>query len=787
MSALNTKLLRDIWRLRAQVLTIALVVASGIASYVSLQSAWSSLGNSRQTYEQRYRFADVFAHAERVPEAVGVRLQTLPGVVEVHTRIVERVRIPVPGLVDPATGRVISLPDEGNAPLNTVYLRAGRLPDPGHPDEIVLLASFAIEHGVPLGGSLEAVLNGQQRTLTVVGHGLSPEFILPMAEGDMAPDDKRFAVIWMRRMALAPLYDMEGAFNDVVMDIEATASIPAVLDAVDLELDPWGSAGAYGRDRQLSAHAVDTEMQQLETFATAVPAIFLAVAAFLLNVVLARLVQLQRPQIASLKALGYYDREVATHYLAMMLVITLIGTLIGLGVGSYLGAQMTALYARFYRFPILLFALDGGTVLRAVGVSSAAALVGALSTVRTVAMMPPAEAMRPEAPGQYRRSLLDRLGLTRLLSTSVRMVGREIARKPLRLGFSVLAIAMSAAIVMVGRFSYDSFTYMMDIQFNRAWREDVTVMFAQPVPLQTAREMTSIDGVIAADGVRAIGVRMHVNQRERDVAINLIEPDSWMREVWDIEVQRHGIGRDGLVVTGALGRVLGVDVGDDVLVERLDGRRDRHVLPIAAMVEEPFGLNAYLDAEVGRALLGESPVANLATLRVNTDQTESIDAALTALPNVVGILRKQGMIDRFNEQMGSMMFAMTLILTLLSATISVGVVYNNARISLSMRSRDLASLRVLGFTRGEIAGIFYGEMLIQIGLAIPLGLVLGRWMSESIASSMDPEIFRLPTVVSAATYLFAVMVLVGSGLVSALLVHQRLQSLDLIAVLKARE
>lgn len=787
VSALQRKLLRDLLRLRGQVITIALVVASGIASYVSLQCAWSSLAVSRETYESRYRFADVFAHAERVPNEVVARLESIEGVSIVHSRIVERVRLPMPEMTEPPTGRVISIPDEGNAPLNSVYLRSGRLPDPERPDEAVVLASFATQHGVDIGETIPAVINGRLRDLQVVGFGLSPEYILPMAEGDMAPDETRFAVVWMRESALAPLFDMSGAFNDVVFDIEPHGSEQSVIDAIDRELEPYGTNGAYGRDDQLSARAVDSEMEQLETFATVIPGVFLAVAAFLLNVVLSRLVQLQRPQIASLKALGYYDREVALHYLMMMFVVVLLGTALGIGVGSYLGEGMTSLYARFYRFPILVFRLDAAIVLRAVAISALAALVGAFATVRSVATLPPAEAMRPEAPGRYRRSLFDRIGVFAVLGPSVRMVVREMVRRPLRLGLSVLAIAMAGAILVLGRFSHDAFVWMMDLQFSRSWREDVTVTFAHPVPLQTARELVAIEGVVAAEGVRYLGARVSANHRERDVAISMADPGGWMREVWDIDEQRWDVTESGLVVTGALGRALDVGPGDIVRVELLEGNRPQLEVAIAALVEEPFGLNAYLDAEVGRRLLGEEPLANMALLRVEDERSAAIEQTLTDMPAVVGIMRKAGLIERFNAQMGEMMFTMTLILTLLAATIAVGVVYNNARIALSMRSRDLASLRVLGFTRTEIAAVFYGEMAIQVFLAIPLGLFLGQFLSKLIANSMDPEIFRLPTVVSASTYAFAALVLAGSGLLSGVLVHGRLRSLDLIGVLKARE
>ncbi len=787
MRALDRKLLRDLWRLRGQVVTIALVVASGIATFVAMRSAWSSLSISRTAYETQYVFADVFGHVERAPREVVGRLEQIPGVALVVPRLLARVSLPIESMAEPATGRVISLPDGENAPLNALYLRAGRLPDPDHPDEVVLIASFAEFHGIRVGETIPALLNGKLRQLDVVGLGLSPEFVFPMAEGEIAPDDERFAVIWMSESAVAPLFDMQGAFNDVVFDLQPGASEPAVIEAIDRELDPWGGTGSYGRSKQLSAHAVDSEMSQLESFATVVPGIFLAVAAFLLNVVLSRLIQLQRPQIAALKALGYRNREVGLHYFWMMMVVVLLGAVVGLLVGSWLGSAMTALYAKFYRFPILVFRLDAAVVFASIAISAGAALVGAATAVRAAVSLPPAEAMRPESPGNYRRSLSDLFGISPLVGTSMRMVLREMMRRPLRFGFSVLGIAMAGAILVVGRFSTDAFTYMLDLQFGLSWREDVVVMLARPVPAETVAEMDRLPGVMAAEGLRAVPVRLSHAQRDREVVLYLTPDDLTLRELWDIDRVHHKVADGGLTITGALGRALRLEPGDFVDVEILDGDRERVRVPVAAVVEEPFGLQAYIDADEGRALLDEPPLANTALLRVEPAFDAEIDRRLQDMPAVLTTTRKQAMLDRFNAQMGEMMLTMTLILTLFAATIAVGVVYNNARIALSMRSRDLASLRVLGFRRDEIAMMFYGEMAAQVVLAIPLGIWLGSMMSRGLAATVDPEIFRFPTYISPATYLFSGGVLVGSGVLSAWLVRGRLRNLDLIGVLKARE
>jgi putative ABC transport system permease protein len=787
VTALQRKLLRDLWKIRGQVFTIALVVASGIASYVSLQSTWSSLRSSRSAYEAQYNFADVFAHTRRSPDSLLAELEAVPDVASVHTRIVERMSLPLPGRPQPAEGRVISLPDGENAPLNSVYITSGRLPDADHPEEIILLSSFALSNGLEIGDEVPSLVGGQQRQLRLVGTGLSTEFIFPMAEGDIAPDDERFFVAWMNRSAVAAQFDLEGAFNDVVFDLQAGADVEQVIDSLDRILDPWGSTGAYGREDQLSARAVDNELNQLDLMATVVPIIFLGVAALLLNVVLARLVQLQRPQIASLKALGYSATEIGMHLLGMVLTIVLLGTALGLGAGGWLGWSLTQVYGHSFRFPFLTFHMQGGVIAGSVALSVVAACTGALGAVTRVVRLPAAEAMRPEDPGVFKRSLFDRVGLSRVLGTSVRMVLRETSQHPFRLALSVIAIALAAAILVVGRYSHDAFVYMMELQFRHAWMEDVTVTFERAVPADIVNSMLHVPGVMDAEALRTVPVRLQSGSRERTVGLQWMNHDSNLREIWDIDAERHRVPAAGVLVTSALADALEAKPGDILFMEVLQGQRPTLQVELVGTVEEPFGMQAYTQPEWGRAWLDEPPLANAVLLRVDPDLFGEAQRTLIEMPGVLTVNRKQSMIDQFNDQMGEMMGTMTLILTILAGIIAVGVVYNNARIALSMRSRDLATLRVLGFTQREIQTIFYGEMAVQVVLAIPLGLWLGQELSRGIAASMDPEIFRLPMVSSRSTWLFASGVLVAAGLLSGLLMHGRLSRLDLIGVLKARE
>jgi putative ABC transport system permease protein len=363
VSALQRKLLRDLAHLKGQVVTVALVVACGVAGYVAFQSTWDSLERSKSAYYERYRFADAFVHLKRAPEWVATRLEAIPGVARVHTRLVQTITLPIPGPVQPPIGEIVSLPDAGQPPLNQLLLEGGRMPEPGVEREAVLLTAFARRHGLGPGDPLPAVINGTLRQLRIVGLASAPEFVYPLPPGGGTfADDERFAVLWMDRTMVAPTLQMEGAFNDAVFRLQPGAFVPGVLREIDQLLEPYGGLTAVAQDRQGSNYIVSEEMGQLRAWATVVPLIFLSVSAFLVNVVLSRVVSLQRPEIATLKALGYTDREIGLHFLSLVSVFVLLGAILGLALGAVLGRALTGLYTDVFHFPVFSYRVSLGTV-----------------------------------------------------------------------------------------------------------------------------------------------------------------------------------------------------------------------------------------------------------------------------------------------------------------------------------------------------------------------------------------------------------------------------------------
>lgn len=796
VAALDRKLIRDVSRLRGQVITIGLVVACGIASYVTMRTAFDSLLYSRDSYYERYRFADVFASLKRAPESMKSEISAIPGVSVVETRVVKQVLVPIEGQARPATGSIVSVQIEGGqsergaraSRLNDVYISRGRGLDPARSDEILLLDGFAEAHGFKPGDSLSVVINGTLRDLRIVGIAMSPEYVLAMTPGQFTYDPAKVAVIWMNRSVLEAAYQMKGAFNDVALTLQPGAQARKVIARLDQLLEPYGAIGAITRSKQPSNFMLNGELDQLRAMANFVPFLFLFVAALLVNVVLSRLIQLQRQQVATLKAIGYGDFAVGFHYLKLVGVIVLSGAVLGVVLGGYLGSELLDLYTGiYYRFPRPEYRLELDVVSFALLVSLGSAVVGAFFAVRNVVTLPPAQAMQPPAPARYRPSLLKRLRIEPLFDPAFRMIWREVERRPVRLLLSALGIALAVGILVVGRYTYDAVEQLMEVQFHRAMREDVTLTFANALPDRAIAELKSIRGVLRAEGLRTVGVRFRSGHRQRDGAIMGYPVDCQLRFLLDKNGVKTTVPEQGVILTDKLAEILAVTAGDRLVVELREGEFKTAEVTVAGVVAEPFGLQGHMQKAALSRLLQETPSSNSALLMVDSNAAGSVIQRLQKMPTVLGVSSPSEFKDEFDEQSAAMIAVYTFILTLFASVIAIGVVYNNARVALSQRSRDFASLRVLGFTRREIASILFGEQAIQVILAIPVGLAIGKWMVDAMMSTVDPETYRMPIVISVRTYAFATAVAIASALVSALLVRRKIDRLDLIGVLKTRD
>lgn len=779
--------MRDLWTIKGQALVIGLVIACGVATFVMSLCTYSSLELTRTAYFERYRFAHVFANLQRAPESLAERISQLPGVAQIQTRVVKEVTLDVPGLEEPATGRLISLPTDNQQSLNALFLRSGRFPEPGRSDEVLVAEAFIVANDLAPGDKLKAVINGTLRELKIVGVVLSPEYLIQISAGEILPDDKRFGVLWMDHEALATVFDMDGAFNDVSLTLLRGASEKDVLQQLDLLLEPYGGLRSYGREDQISYRFLDDELTQLRGMSMVAPSIFLGVAGFLLNVVLSRIVSAQREQIAMLKAFGYTRGQIAVHYLTMVLFITISGTLLGVIGGAALGRGMTELYSEFYRFPLMLFRLNPVVVSGSFLLSIFISVLGTLRTVAKAARLPPAEAMRPEPPASFRPTAIERLGLQALLSPVSRMIMRQLERRFLKSLLSIFGISLAVSVLVLGRFSIDAVDFLLEHQFELTQRQDITVSLFDRSAQQAFYDLQHLPGVLHAEPYRAVPVRLRNGSRKKDLALLGLPPDGDLFHILDAETKLVPLPPEGVVLSEQLAKTLQISLGSSVSVEVLDGKKQTGELIVTALVSDFAGSNAYLSLDALHDFLQEGPSISGAYLQVDDNQIDHLYGTLKQTPRVAGVSVSSAARESFEETIGENLMMMTAFNILFSCVIAFGVVYNTARISLAERSRELATLRVIGFTRGEISTILLGELSILTVAAIPLGLTIGYGFAWFLTVAIQTDLYRIPLVVSPFTFGYAASVVLTASMISGLMVRGSIEQLDLISVLKSRD
>lgn len=787
ISSLHRKLLRDLWQMRGQALAIAMVLGAGVATTLMSVTTLHSLRNTRDAYYQDYAFAEIFASLKRAPLTLSERIQTIPGVNRTQLRVKAAATLEVAGFDEPVQGELVSYQPENKRSLNRLYLREGRHIAPGRDDEVVISEGFAEAHGFRPGDVLSVIVNGRKRQLSIVGIGMSPEYIYQFAPGAIFPDFKRYGILWMDREALATAYGMQGAFNHVALTLRPGANPEDVKFRLDRLLAPYGGLKSQTRARQPSHEFLNEEFRQLESMSVIYATIFLGVSAFLLNISVNRLVRTQREQIAVLKAFGYGNRAVAWHYLELVACILAIGLAIGTVAGLWLAGNLTQLYGEYYRFPFLRHSVDPASMVTVGFIAVGAALSGTLFAVRRAARMPPAEAMRPEPPHRYRVSPVERWGLGRWLDQPTRMILRQLFRHPFKTFLSTLGISLACAIMMAGTFFRGSLDEMVNLQFNKAQREDMLVSFVEPVSTSVISEVRNLPGVRHLEPFRAVPVNLVAAQREYRTGIQgyIAEPELHRA----LRADETPIRFDGetLVITEFLADKLQVTTGDRLRVEVLTGRLQHVDVTVGQIVKQYMGIGAYMNIDALNRLLGEGAAYNGVFLSIDDRQLNTIYDRLKERPAVLNVDITRNLISAFYDTFAEQVLIMVFFISILSGIITFGVVYNSARISLAERSRELASLRVLGFTRGEVSTILLGELGLLTLLSLPLGFALGTGLCWYFTVSIQLDLFRMPLVIEPDTLALAATVVVVSSVVSGLIVRRKLDHLDMIEVLKTKE
>lgn len=782
MSPLNLKAIREIKGLKSQTITTALVALCGIAVQIGYVSAYVSLNSAKERFYTNSRFADIFATVKRAPESVLPTIRNIPGIQQAETGILYEASLRVAGLEEGASARIVSI--GRHDVLNKIRVSEGRMPEVGSATEACVSEGFAHANHLGPGSTVEALINGKSRQVHIVCIALSPEYIYAIRAGSFMPDDKHYGIFWMTREALTDIAGFGGSFNALAIALSPGTKPPDVLKSVDRILDPYGNPGAYARDKQLSNVFLNNELYQLQVMGYSIPIIFLGVAAFLLHIVIGRLINRQREQIATLKAVGYSNLQVGLHYLSIVTFMTLSGALPAILPGIWLGQWTTEMYKDYMKLPDFHFVFDPMVPLWGILFAIVASFLGALSSLKAVMKLNPAEAMRPPAPPRYEKTFIEKAAR---LTPFTLMGFRHVALKPFQSILSVAGLSMAGAIIVMGFIWTDMVQFLLTVQFNSIQREDVMVNFQGPRPTNVLGEMRVIPGVIYVEGYRIAPIRLHAGHRTKEMALTGLPEGARLRRILKKDFRPNPIPASGILLNESLAKTLSLHPGDIVTLELLEGDRRQVSVPIAGLAEELLGSGAYMEISKMNALLREGPVISTAALSVDLSLLESVQRELRSMPYILSVDSKLFVIRMFHSLYADMLLVMALMLIGFASVIAIGVVYNTVMVALAERSWELASLRVLGFTQGEVFQMLLVELTLQIIVAIPFGVLLGYYMNSAMLAGLPEDQYHFPIILQPYAVASCAGILIASAAVSSFLVWQRIKKLDLVSVLKVRE
>ena len=787
MQALNKKLLRDLWKIRGQAFAIALVVGSGVAVMVMSLSSLESVKETTAAYYDRYRFGHVFAALERAPRHVVNRIEQIPGVQTVQTRISKLVTLSIANFDEPVIGQINSIPEWGEPLLNLIALQKGRLVAPGNTDEVVVSESFAEAHALNVGDTINAILNGNQRTLKIVGMGLSPEFVYSIGPGALMPDDQRYGVLWMGYDTLAAAFDLEESFNYVSVALLRNTNPKDVIKQLDSILERYGSIGAISRRDQISNWFLENEIKQMRNMAETLPIIFILVAAFLTQMVLARLISIERSEIGLLKAFGYSGLRIGLHYYLMVVVITFFGIFLGWGVGLWLGLINTKIYAAFFKFPFLFFQPSVSTFAISAFITLAAVLIGTSRAVRNASSLPPAEAMRPPAPPIFKRHTSRENPIFSWLDQPSRIILRQIVRWPLRSLFTCFGIALSVGVLVMSLQWSDSITSIINTYFYKAQRQDVTLMLIDTEHHTVINEVKHLPGVLQTEPARMVSAEFFSGHKFHRGAVSGIPQNALLAPVYDNRKGLVSIPEHGVVVGSALAKKLNVDIGDFMQVKFLDGRRPELSLLIVNVIETYIGMPVYMALDTLNRIMKEPQQVDMVNIMVDANYQNALFKELKNTPKVSAVMVKEGAIKTFENTMAETILIYISFFTMFACALAFGLVYNSTRIALSERGRELATLRVLGFSSMEISYILLGEIALFVLISLPLGCLAGYGLAWMIVTLMENELYRIPVIIFPDSYGISMSIILLAAVVSATIVQSKIKHLNLLEVLKTRE
>jgi putative ABC transport system permease protein len=788
MSILARKLLRTIGRTRGQFFALVLVISLGVMIYISMNMAYLNLSRSQQRFYQENRFADYTFVVARAPESVVARVEAVPGVVKATGRIQKDVHIVKEGNRW-ATGRMTGYPLPLEGEVNSLQLLSGSWFDLESPDRIGVLVDpqYAQANGITPGREIEVIANGRKIALTVTGVATSPEFVYPLKDaGSLIPEPERFGIIMVPQAHAQQILGLSGQINQILVDLAPGADEERIKGQIEDILEPYGNLASYPRRDQQSHAMLQAELDGLQLIAGSIPFIFFLIAAGIQFIILIRLIRSQRVPIGVMKALGYDNNRIMWHYTGYALAVSLTGAAAGTALGVGLAAMMTGIYVQYFNLPDITSRVDIRVILYSFLITSLVGISSGLLASRSVIAVNPAEAMRPQPPAAGRRTPIEGWAwLWRRLNGSWKMSLRSIFRNRVRFAVTVLGVMVSAILLVFSCFTNDAIDFLIDQNFRQVNRYDYQVRFSGPVKYAELSDWTRWDEVQRMEPVLELPVKIRVRGRTEDELLMGLEPSGRLKRVYDKYGREHRIPEEGILISSQVAEKLGLKVGDEVTVEATleQGFSRASQLNVIGIYHPMTGSGSFVSLTTANRLLGEKDVVSSVLLKLDAAEMSSVEERIRDMGRVASLTSLSQEREAFEQLLGTAAASIAFMM-LFAGLLGLAIVYNTSVMAFNERQRELASMRILGCSQRDVAGLLQKETWIQALLGIALGLPAGKATGAAYVSSFSTELYSFPAIIYPRTYLIAAAAALFFVWIGQRLALRRLGKLDMTEALK---
>jgi putative ABC transport system permease protein len=789
MVMLWRKLLRDLRENWGVNLACVLVIALGIMSFNAFRMAVDNLETARDKFYQSCRFADGFATVKQMPAERLSRLEEIPGIDQVQGHLRQDVTVYMPEWGQNLTLRMVAFEPGDAMGLNQVLQSQGPGVAEGS-DEILLGVGFAKAHGLQAGDSLDIIYQGQKHSLTMAGTGQSPEFIYLVPDsGAMFSDAARFDVAFMDREALEDLTGHKGLVNEVAFTLRPGVDFDQVKNQVEEILSPYDLYSLVSAEDQISNFMLAQEIKGVNATSNSIPAIFIAIAAFILYLMLRRMVEQQRVQIGTMKAVGYGNAQIIIHYSLYGAFIGVSGAVLGSLTGILVSGAMTEMYKLYFNLPDLINRVSFRYGLLSLAFAAIPCFGAAFLGARSVLRLEPSQAMQPATPKRTRRLLIERVkAVWEPLGMMGRMALRNLFRNPGRSLFTLLGTSLAFALMWF-IFSYNLLIDLMIMnQLEMAQRYDFKVTLAQPAPArELADSLMRLEGADTAEPMMYAAVTLRQGPYSEETSITGLPEHSELYKILDKGEKIMALPPEGLVLSKSLADKLHTKAGQLIYLESPYLSEPVQIY-VTEVVEQYFGMENFMPLERLGQLLGIGDSASAAMIRTSGDRgtVDRLEEKLLLAKGVAGVENKSAMKKMYEDlmaPMNSIIFSMTLV----GVFTAFAVIYSTGTVSLSERQREISSSKVLGMTDGEIMTLLIMENGILSLLGGLLGVPLTKAMMLMMQRQFATELYSLPARLDPVGLVYSLVSLGVALVLSMLAMMRRVRRLDLVVVLKTRE